>query len=331
MAILVTDLKYYHANEVSTDSTNGGKISNSEASSGVPNSVWPNVLKAGRDNGEIVYRKLFLKAVTDSNDTLAGVDLWNEAPTDGDDWITLFPGTADDTQATVDESDSYCAATLSSEATAASSTVIIELEDAALSACFPAARVLRITDKSAPDSSSGNEERGTISGTPSLSGTTLTITLADALTNTYAIGSKVEGIMEVGDVVSEVGSVTVTSSAGTYDDSTYSVLSNNAGAVTETITFTATDATHFTVEGTKSGTLDTWATGDGDYSPEHPVSGEVMFTMYAAGLGGTFVLNDTMTFAVTGAYTAFWLKRTVPAGSGSLANNLNTTYTYGQS
>lgn len=329
--MLETDLKYYKSAEVSSATTNGGSISNNEAVSGVPNNIWPHVLKAERDAGSVLWRKVFLKAVTEDSTTFVGADLWNEAPTPADDYIDLFPGTADDTQATVVTTDGYCAALLSSNATSTTSTLIVILASVAQAAYFPDGRVLRVTGKATPSSVTGTEEQHTISGTPVLVGLVLTITLATALTSSYLIGDKVQGVLQHGDITSSTDSLAVTSSAGTYDDTTYPVVANNSGAVTEVITCEFTDASNYIVTGSVSGSLGTGNITT-DFTPAHPVSGNDMFTLEFAGFGaGAFVASDTIVFNLVGAYAAAWLRRTVPAGANSLADNVNITYTYGQS
>lgn len=328
--MLVTDLKYYKSTVVSGDSTNGGPISNNEAVSGVVNNIWPHVLKAERDSGSVLWRKVFLKVVTNTQETFLGSQMWNESPTAADDYIDMFPGTADDTQATVSTADGYCAGVLTANAAATSSTLQVQLEDAAQAPFFPDTRLIRITDKSTPESGTGTEEQHLVSGTPVLVGDVLTITLATPLENSYVIGDKVQGVYESGDITGGSGNLVVTSTAGTFDDTIYPPTANNAGAVSEEITLEFTDATSFTVVGSVTGALAS-GTVSVDYTPSHPVSGYDMFTIDSAAFGGTYALGDTVVFDIVGAYAPFWLRRTVPAGAGGLADNVNTTYTYGQS
>lgn len=330
MTILATDVTFYKSAVVSSDSTNGGRISENEAVSGQPNAIWPNVTKAQRDSGDTIIRKIFAKIMTNSADTLIDPQLWNEYPTPGDDHIIMYPGTTDDTVATMVTTDSYCSAVLKNNYAAGATAVVLVVEDTTMSPAFADTKTLRFTDKSTPTSTTGNEEQKDIDGTPSVSGTDITITLSAALENSFLAGDKVQVVYNTPDLQAIGDNFVFTSSAGTYDDSTYPLIGNNSGAVTETITCTFADNLTFTAVGSVSGTL-TSGSADTDWTPAHPINGNDMFTLPFAGFGGTRVNGDTLVFEVVAAVLPFWLKMIVPAGAGALANDSNMNYLYGQS
>lgn len=334
MTILSSDLKYYKSLAVLDGPTNGGRFSTNEAVSGIPNSVWPDVLKPERDAGSTLYRKLFFKVNSINADIFAGVDLWNEIPTPADDWMIMFAGTPTDTEATLSETTFFGAGVLKNAVVATGTSIIVTVEDDTIVGMFQDGDKIRITNKSTPTSGIGTEDITTINGAPSVSGSDVTIALDDALANDYDAGIRVHSILEHGDVQATTDSVVVTSSAGTFDDTTYPIAGVNAGAQDEEITLTLAEAglasagLNFTVVGSVSGALATGNTAS-DYTPDDGTND--MFTVLAAGWGGTYAINDTVVFNTNSATVPFWLKRVIPAASSYLAANSNTTIAYGQS
>jgi hypothetical protein len=199
-------------------------MSNNEIVSGVINNIWPHVLAAERATGSTLYRKIFAANTNDADETLISPALWNDIVTPAGDYIIMFPGTQTDTQATFAgySGKIYGCAVLAADITAGGSTFSVKLEDASIAGIFSDGDTIRLTDMADPESSTGTEEILTVSGTPALSGLTLTITVVETIANDYttASGSRAMSMYDTGDVVATTGPVTVTSASGTYDDST---------------------------------------------------------------------------------------------------------------
>ena len=333
MTILSSELLFYKSKTVSADATNGGRMSANKIVSGVVNNVWPHVLKAERDAGSTLYRKLFAKVANDADSALLAASMWDDLPTAADDYIVLFAGTQRDTQADITGSERiYGAGTLNTDVASGGSTLIVDVEDAALVGIFADGDTIRITDMATPDATTGNEELLTISGAPTVSGTQVTITVAETLANAYTVagGTRVMSLYSFGDVACSVDNWVETSAGGTYDEGSYPPVLDNIGTVEETWTVTWTDATNFTVSGDTLGSVGSGTTG-ADFVPINEDFSKPFFTLEYLGFSGTFAAGDTIVFQTHPASIPIWLKRVVPAGSASMANNKNVTVLSGES
>jgi hypothetical protein len=260
--------------------------------------------------------------------------LWNDIVTPADDYIIMFPGTQTDTQATFESYSGkiYGCAVLDADITAGGSTFSVKLEDASIPGIFSDGDTIRLTNMADPESSTGTEEILTVSGTPTLSGLTLTITVVETIANDYtaASGGRAMSMYASGDIVAKAGALVITSAAGTYDEGAYPPIMDNVASVHDSFTFTFTDATHFTCVGTYEGNIGSGDTGT-DFSPVNSDFTKPFFTLESAGWGGTWASGDTLVLPSDPAATAFVLKRVVPAGTPSLSGNLNTTAISGES
>lgn len=325
---LDTDLKLFKA-AVNNDTTaNGGVLSTDEVVSGVAQNVWPNVSRSERIAGSTKYRKVFYKMHDDTDDPLSDAQVMVESTTPGDDWIVASIGTASDTQADILAADrKYGCAVIQTNVTAGTSTVIVTVEDVSLTTgndqIFQNGDSIRITDMANPDSLTGNYEDQVISGAPTVSGNDVTITIASTWANSYTVASdsRVMTLYEpTSDIQATQGTITVTSSAGTYDDTTYPIVGNNRATIDTTVTLTFTDASNFTaaspdISGMASGNITTnYAPVNSDYTLEY-------FTLDFNGFGGTFVAGDTIAIPLNSATIAKWGKRVVPAACDPLASN----------
>lgn len=340
--MLDADIKSYHAAEVSSVSTNGGRMSANEIISGVVNNVWPHVPKAERTAGATLHRKVFIKAADDDDGALLAAQQYIDKPTDGDDFIIAFLATMTDTEADITGSErKYGAAVLQANITGNPSTFTVTVEDSTLAsgtnAIYADGDTIRLTDKATPDAGSGTEEELTISGAPSVSGNDVTITVAESIVNDYTAGSAwVSSILDKGDTSCSTDTfVDTTAGDGTYDDASYPVITDNIGTVEDAITIQFTDATHFNCTGSSGinyGSHDTGTGFDGvDFAPNNGDFTKPYFTLEMGGFAGTWAAGDTITFNIHPAAFAIWLRRTVPAACASLANNKVTTVTVGES
>jgi len=333
MAIIDSELKFYKSATVADAGSNGGRLSPTVITSGAVQNVFPHVLKAERLAGSTKYRKVFAKVANDSDETLLSAQLWLDVPTPGGDWAVMWPGTQRNTQADITGSErKYGCASLQSDATASSSTLIVQVEDASLTGIFQSGDTIRVTNKIDPSSSSGSEEVLTISGAPVVAGTQVTITITTALANTYAVasGGRVMSIYTAGDVACSVSNWVETSSAGTYNETTYPVTCDNIGTVEETWSLTFTDATHFTCSGDTIGAVGSGTT-TADFAPSNAAFTKPYFTLSSAGFGGTWATGDTIVFQTHPAAVPVWEKRVVPAGAASMASNRITLAFSGES
>jgi len=336
--MLQTDLQYFHAEERSADATNGGKITADLITTGVMNNVWPNVSKAQRDAGHILHRKIFFKVNDDDDGTLTAPQAFIDLITSGGDRIIAFAATDTDTQADITGSErKYGAAPISDDLAAASGPVTFDVtvEDVSLAtgtdAIFKVDDKIRLTDKVNPSSVSGNEEILTLTTVTNVD-TTVTLTVSEDVANSYlvATNTRVMSLHEPGDIATDVTGFTVTSTAGTYDDTTYPVVADNIGTYADAVTLTFTSATAFTATSANGYTYGS-GTISGDFAPNNPDNSKPYFTLNYLGFGGTYVADDKIEFTLVPAYIAHWFKRIVPAGTGSLAGNYVRSAVIGES
>jgi len=340
--MLSTDLKCYLPATVNNLATNGGRMSATAVTSGVVQNVWPHVQKAERTSGSKKYRKLFCKVADDSDGTLIAPQYWLDDVTAGDDWFTFFVGTMTDVMSDItgwatgaDTERKYGIGSLKSDVTAATKTIVLDLEDTSLisgdDVIFVVGDTIRITDMVDPTSETGNEEFHEIDAI-SVSGTEMTITTVDNIENGYTTGNngRAMTVYEPGDVECTFGTPVITSSAGTSDFTTYPLVGDNIAAIEQTITITFTDATNFTAASDVSGVSLTSGAKGTDWTPQNSDFSKPYLTLPADALTGTYAQNDTIVIACHPAAIAIWEKRVVPALAASQANNKITQVTAGE-
>ena len=320
------ELKYFHCEERSSLATNGGRLSTSEIISGVVNNVWPHVLRAERDVGGSLLRKLGLKIHQDGNGTLATTEFVIDGPTLGDDRIVMFAGTAVDTQADITGSErKYCAGGLASPITAGSQTVVFDVKHADDVAGVAIGDDFRLTDKLTPASVSGNVEYHTVAD-KSVSALRITLTTEALIANNYAAysagsGGKVGVIYSAGETKASHGTIVKASAAGVFNSASYPLLWNNMGADEHEVTHTFTDNIgNFTAVSDRFGSL-----GSGnisaDWSPLHPTWAKSLYMIEHEAWEGTWAQGDTLVAPFHAAASFVWEKRSVPAGCNPLSNN----------
>jgi len=326
-----SDLKYYLPLTVNNTTTNGGRMSANQIVSGVLQNVFSHVFKAEREAGSTVYRKIFGKNADDADETLFSAAFCVDGNTLGDDWVCFWPGTQRDTQADITGSERKYGGGLSTTAVTGGSdtTVTVDVKDATMTGVFLDGDQVRISDKSSPDSLTGNEQWMTVTGDPSVSGTLVTLTFTAAPTASYAAGAKVSSIYEAGDVATSLGTITKSSTSGTYDDSTYPWLLDNIGTTDEDIHIVFTDATHFNVTGDSLGTLGSGVIGTAFVVTNSSFS-KPRFTIPAGFFTGTWATGDTMDRTIHPSAVALWEKKVTPAGASSISNNKITMITSGE-
>lgn len=334
--MLDSDIKTFLSAVVSSDSTNGGLRSNNEVVSGVVNNVWPHVPKAERLAGSTLYRKLFTIGEVALVETLIAASLNLFRPTPANDWVVGFTNsvTKVNTQASWSPSRVYGSAWLKTDVTATSSTFTVTVSDVSLTGMYVDADTVVITDKLTPGAVSGNSETHTISGTPSVVGNDVTITIVGTLANNYTVANEtfVTSVMDIGDVATGTSNYVVTTvGSGDYNYTSYPIICTNKGTVEDSLTFTFTDATNFTCTGSVSGINYGSGVIGTDFSPSNTAKSALYFTLETAGFSGTWAGGDTLTADIEDASFTYVLKRVVPAACASLAGNLCTSVTEGES
>lgn len=331
MPILDSEIKTYRSMVVNDTTANGGAISLVQESTGLSASLWPNVSKSQRTSGITQYRKLFWKIEDSENLEATGVTLGLWQPTTSADRMYLFEGTKDDTQADIGTPDLFGAGILYATASAGATSIQVTVDDINTTV-FRDTMLIRISDKTVINgawSVTGNEEFVRVSGTPSVSGSVLTIPIDTALENSYGTSNTyVTGLIEVSSIKASVGNSVVTSTAGTFNKNL--VVPQNVGGMTHTLTFTFTSPTAFTCTSDLHGTLSA-GTRSSVYAPTNNTLGSAHVSIPSTCWGGTFIAGDTVTLELVAAAYGLWMKRVIPSGTSSIGPVTRTIMFFGES
>ena len=337
--MLDSDILTFLSAEVSSASTNGGRRSYNQVISGVINNVWPHVTKAERTSGSTLHRFLYTLAGDDTDGTLISADEFIDSPTEGEDYVITFEMPYGSTQADITGSErKYGASVLQADVAAASGpvtfNVTVEHTDLAsgTNAIFVIGDSIRITDKVTPDAVAGNEEFLTLTNVSNVA-ELVTLTVSEDLANSYTVASntRVMSIISYGDIKTSSDNYVVTTVGdGDYDYTSYPIILDNLGTEEDSLTFTWTDATHFTCTGSSGNNYGSGDTGT-DFIPTNPNNSKPYFTLEYLGFSGTWAGGDTFTIDVHESSFLTCLKRVVPAACASLANNKVTSVITGES
>lgn len=322
-----TDLKFFHAEERSDQSSNGGLLSTTSIATTGINNVWPHVLRAERESGSTLLRKIFLKVHQDGDGSLASALFVIDGPTLAEDRVRMSAATPTDNQGDRGvPSRYYIAAGIKNAITAGESTITITVQHSDDTAGIQNVDEIRLADKLTPESATGNVEYHILNGVPSVSGLDVTFVTTEPIANDYAayvdgVGGKVGVLYDAGEIKASADAATITSAAGTYNFGSYPVTFNNMGADEHTLTLTILpDGTNFTAESSRHGTLAAGSTAS-DYSPMHPYWAKKLCTIEAGGWGGVFAGGDTVVIPLHAATGQVWEERIVPIGCSPLSNN----------
>ena len=335
--MLDSDIKSFHAAEVSSASTNGGRRSYNEVISGVINNVWPHVTKAERQAGGVLTRFIYTLVADDTDGTLIAADYRLDNPTDGEDYVVAFEMPYGSTNADITGSErKYGSGKIVADIDAGDSTFDIVVDHVDLAsgadAVIKVGDTCQLTSKTSPDSSSGDEEIITVSAVSNVD-TTVTVTAVAPVANAYlaSVGSRLSSVIVRGDIKTASSNYVVTTAGdGDYDSGLYPLVLDNLGTEQDSLTFSFTDATHFTCTGTSGNAYGSGDTAT-DFTPINPANSKPFFTLEAAGFSGTWAGGDTITVDIAEASFLMCLKRVVPAGCASLANNKITSVVTGES
>lgn len=323
MPVTAADIKWYKSAVVSDTGTNGGIMSNTVIPSAVKNALFPDVQEAERTAGIIRYRKVFIK-----NENIAALAalsprIFWENFTGGGDAFTFFPATQTDVQSALTGSErQYGCGQLNASVSAGATSITVLTESAALN-YFRNADTIRISDK-ATIGASGNAEYAVIVGTPSYSGDVATIALTAPLVSPYAASAtRVASIYTTSNIVAGYSSVSVSSTAGTFNAALPGIILDNRGTVSQNWTLTFSSSTAYSVVGATLGSVGA-GTITVDYSPTNPAFAVPYFTLDKDAFGGTFAAGETILFTTNPANVPLWYRETVPAGTSAVSNNQAT-------
>lgn len=324
MSIIASEMVLYKSQVIAETTADGGRRSNTKVTSGVVNNLFPLVLPEERVSGARKVRKIFASVDNDADGVLFSAQVYLDAPTTGDDWVTMFAGTQRDTMADHSGSDNrYGVGYLATNIAAGGETLIVNVEDATVASMFRAGGTVCITDRTVPSSAaSGNREFRTISAAaPTVSGTQVTMVLTEGVANPYTTtaNTRVAAVLNCGDILCSVTNWSM-SGSGTYDTATYPVLGDNLGTVEQTWTLTWSNATNFTCIGDTVGSVGSGVIGT-NFSPVNPANGKPYFTLAAAGHGGVHGAGDTLTLQTHPAGYPIYLDWVIPAGASSIDVN----------
>jgi len=156
----------------------------------------------------------------------------------------------------------------------------------------------------------------------SYAGNVVTIQLKEQVANAYSVANTYgSGCIYEDEVEATIASFVVTSTNGTYDDTTHPVTAFNKGTVEDDWTVTFTDASNFSVSGAVTGSVGTGSVNV-DFEPENANTGVAYFSLKSNGFGGSFAEGDTITFTTHPSAVPLLLCEEVPAGASQEPNNL---------
>lgn len=309
MSIQTAELRFYRSTTVTDGDLNGGRMGSAQIADSVKNNIFPDPTQNEREAGLTRYRKVFVNVENADNLALSNARLHLTRQTNGEDRVTLLPGTQRDIQAELSGPREYGCGALKADAPAGASSFTVELETAG--------DLIRNGDTVWIGDGSNEEYFSGV--TASRADTEITVTLADGdqLANAYAAANaSAAAVFSPGDLAAVGDGWTIDSAAGTYDAAGSPLQLGNLGTVEDDWTLTFTDSTAFTVSGAYTGDLASGHIG-ADYAPGNAAMDAAYFTLPMAGWSGSWQSGDTMSFSTHPAAAAIWLKQVVPAGTAA--------------
>lgn len=312
MTIVNSDLQFFYPKVISDTNSNGGRMSKNPIPNSSPENVFNRTPSSERLAGSTKDRKIFCKVNNNGTDPLydPGVHLENTTP--ANDRVYFVISTQRGTKGDLTGSEhKYACGVLT--ANASLSTLLVDVEDAAFNTTVVSGGEIYITD--------GVDSCYRTVNTVSPSGVHLTITITAPLPKTFAAGSFVAPVYRpTSPLKCSVSNWVETSAAGTYDETTYSLVLNNRSTVEETWTIALTDAQNFTLTGDTLGYI---GTGNRNtvFSPNNPDFSLPYFTLAFEGFGGTWANGDTIVFQTHPISVPIFEFRDTPANCDGYSGN----------
>lgn len=325
MAIAKNELKWYQSAVVNDTASNGGRISTNLVPT-TSNSWWPNITEDQLTAGATQYRKSFLRIDNANNETAYNVRIGIQKPTPGSDRFYLAKGTQTDIQSSfAPPSTLYGSGKLDASVLANATTITVLVEHGA-TILFRDGGLIRISDQTTVGGA-GNAEYVTISGTPSVLGDVVTITLASGLQNGYSsTNTYVASLIEEATVTGSTSNKVVTSVAGTFDANAMTV--GNLGSIYQIVTLTFSSATAFTATSDSVTFSPSTGTINSTYAPTHVAVGAAYFSIPPAAFGGTFATGNTVVITTIPPAVPIIEMRVVPSSAASISSQTITIMSF---
>jgi len=156
------------------------------------------------------------------------------------------------------------------------------------------------------------------------SGNIATVHLEDSVPNIYPAATTFAGGC-IGDEDTEIKAktdgITVTSTSGVYNSSTYPLTLYSDGAETDSFTLTFTTSTAFTGAGIKEGSLGS-GTITANFQPVNTKTGQPLFKLDYRGFSGSYQAGDKLMFTIyASAFNIIWREK-VPQNTSPVKYNL---------
>ena len=311
MAIIPAELKLYKSRYVNNTATNGGRMSGLEIPQNVKNGIFPDVSQLQRDQGAVIWRKVFYKVANVDSMVLQDAKIFIDIISPGSGRVAMYHGTQRDSQGDIvaNSGKAYGPAQLTIDAAAGDTQITVQAESGA-NDVFHDDDVLYIAD--------ANTDEFISASTVSWSGDVATINLASGLMNNYSAAGpcRVASCITANDIKTSWDNWSLTSANGQYDTATNPVQLDNIGTIEQTWTLTFTSSTDFNISGDTVGALGTGNLST-DLAPINPDFSRPYFTLPSAGFSGSFVAGDSIIFQTHPAAIPLWLKEIVPKGASS--------------
>lgn len=316
MGILSSEVKFYKPAVITNTGINGGRLSANLLTSNTLNNLLPTINPAERAAGGQWWRKFFAK-IDDSENTIASRLLLFLSDINASAYTrcNLVLATNRNTQADISSPRRYGVGRLNASVIAGVSTIVVDCPAGSGAALiYQAGDALWITNGTA-----GNEY--TVS-TATWTVDQCSILLTTTLLNDFLLTeTKISSCIVSTNLKTTYDNFAVTSTAGTYDDTTYPIVLDNLPTIEQTYTLTFTSATAFTVVGDTLGSLGT-GTKAGTLAPTNADFALPYFTLSTSGWGGTFATNDTVVFQTHPAAVPVWLEYNVTTGAVEMTDSV---------
>jgi len=303
-----------------TPALNGGRMSPTAATHNLRNDVFPDVRQAERLAGSVRWRKLHLHFAPPDGSQALDVRVVPWRPTPAADTVAMYPGSHTDTESTFTAAlpgRAYGVATLASGLSVGATALTVSLEPGSPT-IFTAGDVVYLTTKDSPNDVAGEEWYTTLAAAAAPSGGTQALTLGAPASVSWPTGARIASVIAAGDVLPRLDAPPIVTSAGGTIDAGKLMLYPR-GTVWDDWTLSFTSATSFAVSGALTGSLGSATIGY--HNAVHAALGSSYFVLDAGFFGGSWAAGDTVVFRTIPASVPLWLRRAVPAGAPSWADN----------
>lgn len=329
MPILDTEL-VWRPSKLSSDSTpaqNGGAINFTKTIvSGVKNNFLPDVSHTERLAGSVKWRKAFIHVASAALLALQNPRVFLDALSPGQDFHLMYAGTMSDTQDQV-AGRPYGIGTLSALLPAGTSEFDILVEDIAVYTAltpFRAGDTIRVADRPSVGVGAGGEEYALVQAVD-YKADRVTLTLTQPLDNPYPLaGTIVSAVLNAADTIASFDNVQKTVAGSGNFSGANAVTVNNKGTPEQLWTLTFTSPTSYSVTGDtiNGGAVVANGLTNTDLSIANPdIAGSNYLTIKATAFSGVFQAGDTVRFSTHLAGIPYWIRREIPAGTLSVAND----------